>query len=49
MTLLDVGSTGGTVVNGLQIGGHELDHGDVLSIGRSEFTMMAPKPEAVAV
>ena len=49
MTLLDIGSTGGTVVNGQQIGGHELDHGDVLSIGRSEFTMMAPKAQAVAV
>jgi pSer/pThr/pTyr-binding forkhead associated (FHA) protein len=48
MTLLDVGSRSGTELNGRKLSGHSLSHGDVISIGRSEFTMMAPKSQPVA-
>ena len=47
MTLLDVGSRSGTELNGQKLSGHSLSNGDVISIGRSEFTMMAPKTQTV--
>ena len=49
LTLFDVGSRSGTALNGQSIGGHPISNGDVISIGRSEFTMMAAKPEPVGV
>ena len=49
LSLFDVGSRSGTVLNGQSIGGHLITNGDVISIGRSEFTMMAAKPELVGV
>jgi pSer/pThr/pTyr-binding forkhead associated (FHA) protein len=49
LSLFDVGSRSGTVLNGQSIGGHLITNGDVISIGRSKFTMMAAKPEPVGV
>ena len=49
LSLFDVGSRSGTVLNGQSIGGHLITNGDVISIGRSDFTMMAAKPEPVGV
>ncbi|PKB66488.1 MAG: hypothetical protein BZY81_07035 [SAR202 cluster bacterium Io17-Chloro-G4] len=44
MVLFDIGSRGGTKLNGQAIGGHLVRPGDVISMGRSEFTMMAQTP-----
>ena len=49
LTLFDVGSRSGTALNGQSIGGHLITNGDVIGIGRSEFTMMAAKAEPVGV
>jgi pSer/pThr/pTyr-binding forkhead associated (FHA) protein len=49
LSLFDVGSRSGTALNGQSIGGHLITNGDVISIGRSEFTMMAAKAEPVGV
>ena len=49
LTLFDVGSRSGTALNGQPIVGRLINNGDVISIGRSEFTMMAAKPEPVGV
>jgi len=49
LTLFDVGSRSGTALNGQSIGGHFITNGGVINIGRSEFTMMAAKPEPVGV
>jgi pSer/pThr/pTyr-binding forkhead associated (FHA) protein len=49
LSLFDVGSRSGTALNGQSIGGRLINNGDVISIGRSEFTMMAAKPEPVGV
>jgi S-DNA-T family DNA segregation ATPase FtsK/SpoIIIE len=42
IVLYDIGSRGGTRLNGQAIGGHLISHGDVIGMGRSECTMMAP-------
>ena len=49
LVLLDVGSKGGTMLNGQRIGGHPLRNGDVISVGRSELTMMTPTPQRVGM
>ena len=49
LVLFDVGSRGGTVLNGEAIGAHNISNGDVISLGRSEFTMMASKAQPVGV
>ena len=49
LSLFDVGSRTGTELNGKTLGGHTLNNGDVITIGRSEFTMMAPKSQPVGV
>ena len=49
LALFDVGSRSGTALNGHSIGGHPINNGDVISIGRSEFTMMAAKAQPVGV
>ena len=49
LTLFDVGSSSGTALNGQSIGGHLITNGDVISVGRSEFTMMASKAQPVGV
>ena len=49
LTVFDVGSTSGTALNGQSIGGHLISNGDVISMGRSEFTMMAAKAQPVGV
>jgi pSer/pThr/pTyr-binding forkhead associated (FHA) protein len=40
--LHDVGSTSGTLLNGQRIGGIAIKPGDVVSVGRTELTVMAP-------
>jgi len=49
LVLFDVGSRGGTVLNGQAIGGHNISNGEVISLGRFEFTMMAAKVQPVRV
>ena len=49
LVLFDVGSRSGTMLNGQAIGGHPVSNGDVISLGRSEFTMMASKAQPVGV
>ena len=49
LTLFDVGSRSGTALNGQSISGHPITNGDVISVGRSEFTMMASKAQPVGV
>ena len=49
LSLFDVGSRTGTVLDGRTISGHPVGNGDVISMGRSEFTMMAPKSQPVGV
>ena len=49
LTVFDVGSRSGTALNDQSIGGHPINNGDVISIGRSEFTMMAAKAQPVGV
>ena len=49
LSLFDMGSRSGTALNGQSIGGHLVSNGDVISIGRSEFTMMAAKAQPVGV
>ena len=40
--LHDVGSTSGTLLDGQRIGGMSMKSGDVVSVGRTELTVMAP-------
>ena len=40
--LHDVGSASGTLLNGQRIGGISIKQGDVVSVGRTELTVMAP-------
>ena len=49
LSLFDVGSRTGTVLDGRTISGHPIGNGDVISMGRSEFTMMAPKAQPIGV
>ena len=42
MTLLDLGSKTGTVLNGRKLGGYHLSDGDVITMGRSGFTIRTP-------
>ena len=49
LSLFDVGSRTGTVLDGRTISGHPVGNGDVISMGRSEFTMMAAKVQPVGV
>ena len=49
LVLFDVGSRSGTMLNDQAIGGHPVSNGDVISLGRSEFTMMASKAQPVGV
>jgi pSer/pThr/pTyr-binding forkhead associated (FHA) protein len=42
MTLLDLGSKTGTLLNGRKLGGYHLNDGDVITMGRSEFTIRTP-------
>ena len=41
----DLGSTNGTVVNGVRISEAKLQSGDVVAFGDAEFTFNAPQPE----
>ena len=49
LSVFDLGSTAGTSIDGQNIGGIRLNNGDVISMGRSEFTMMAAKAQPVGV
>ena len=49
LSVFDLGSTAGTFIDGQNIGGIRLNNGDVISMGRSEFTLMARTPQAVGV
>ena len=49
LTLFGVGSKSGTALNGQSIGGRPITNGDVISVGRSEFIMMASKTQPVGV
>lgn len=49
LSVFDLGSTAGTSIDGQNIGGIRLNNGDVISMGRSEFTLMARTPQAVGV
>ena len=49
LSVFDLGSTAGTFIDGQNIGGIRLNNGDVISMGRSEFTVMARTPQAVGV
>ena len=49
LSVFDLGSTAGTSVDGQNIGGIRLNNGDVISMGRSEFTVMSRTPQAVGV
>ena len=49
LSVFDLGSTSGTSVDGQRIGGLKVSNGDVISMGRSEFTMMARAPQPVGV
>ncbi|MCH8987823.1 MAG: FHA domain-containing protein [Chloroflexi bacterium] len=42
VTLFDVGSRAGTSIDGKAIGGHLLNDGDTISVGRTTIKMMAP-------
>ena len=45
--IYDVGSRCGTYLNGQPIGGKDLSDGDVVAMGRSKFTIMAPRYQPV--
>ena len=47
LSVFDLGSTSGTSVDGQGIGGLTVNNGDVISMGRSEFTVMAPTAQPV--
>ena len=49
LSVFDLGSTAGTFIDGQNIGGIRLDNGDVISMGRSEFTVMARTPQVAGV
>ena len=49
LSVFDLGSTAGTFIDGQNIGGIRLNNGDVISMGRSEFTVMARAPQVVEV
>ena len=49
LSVFDLGSTAGTSVDGQNISGIRLNNGDVISMGRSEFTLMARTPQVVGV
>jgi pSer/pThr/pTyr-binding forkhead associated (FHA) protein len=42
ITLFDVGSRSGTEIDGTTFGGHLLNDGDTVSVGRTTIKMMAP-------
>jgi len=42
ITLFDVGSRSGTEIDGTTFGGHLLNDGDTVSVGRTIIKMMAP-------
>ena len=49
LSVFDLGSTAGTSIDGQNIGGIRLNNGDVISMGRSEFTVMARTPQVAGV
>jgi len=49
LSVFDLGSTSGTSVDGQGIGGLTVNNGDVISMGRSEFTVMAAAAQPVGV
>ena len=49
ISVYDLGSTSGTWVDGQRIDGYKVNNGDVISMGRSEFTMMSRAPQPVGV
>ena len=49
LSVFDLGSTSGTSVDGQRVNGLAVDNGDVIRMGRSEFTVMAPTLQPVGV
>ena len=49
MTVTNLSSASGTRVDGRQVGGNLLQGGDVIRMGKSEVTLMAPQMQPVAV
>ena len=49
LSVFDLGSTAGTSIDGQNIAGIRLNNGDVISMGRSEFTVMARTPQVAGV
>lgn len=49
ISVYDLGSTSGPMVDGQRIDGLKVNNGDVISMGRSEFTMMSRAPQPVGV
>jgi len=49
ISVYDLGSTSGTSVDGQRTDGLKVNNGDVVSMGRSEFTMMSRTPQPVGV
>ena len=49
LSVFDLGSTAGTSIDGQNIGCIRLNNGDVISMGRSEFTVMARTPQVAGV
>ena len=49
LSVFDLGSTAGTSIDGQNIGGIRLNNGDVISMGRSEFTVMVRAPQVIEV
>jgi hypothetical protein len=49
LALFDFGSAGGTELDGRPICGNLLRNGDVIEMGRSEVTLMAPQAQPVGV
>ena len=47
--IFDLGSTSGTWADGQRIGGLKVNNSDVISMGRSEFTVMSRAPQPVGV
>jgi pSer/pThr/pTyr-binding forkhead associated (FHA) protein len=49
VSVIDLGSTTGTWADGEKMGGVKVENGDVISMGRSEFTVMSRAPQPVGV
>ena len=49
LSVVDLGSTSGTWADSERIGGLKVENGDVITMGRSEFTVMSRAPQPVGV